>query len=105
MEVLNIDYVPGREIDKNLGIVKGQIVQSRHIGRDIMAELKNIVGGEIVSYTKMIDMAREKATERMIAEGEKLKADAIINVRYGTSAVTQGASEIFVYGTAVTLKK
>ncbi|MBW2998917.1 YbjQ family protein [Candidatus Woesearchaeota archaeon] len=88
-----------------LGIVKGSTVQSKHIGRDIMAGLKTIVGGEVKGYTEMLEDAREKATKRMIEEAESLKADAIINVRYTTSAVMQGMSEILVYGTAVKFKK
>ena len=104
MLVVNIDYVPGKDISHVLGLVKGEIVQSKNIGRDVMAGVKTIVGGEIKSYTDMISSAREVATKRMIEEAEKLGADAIINVRYGSSAVMSGAAEIIAYGTAVKLK-
>ena len=105
MKLVNIDYIPGEEIEEALGLVKGQIVQSKNIGRDFMAGLKTIVGGEIVSYTDMIALARKMATKRMVDEAESLGADAIINVRYGSSAVMGGAAEIIAYGTAVKLKK
>lgn len=105
MELVNIDYVPGYEITEALGIVKGQIVQSKNIGRDFMAGMKTIVGGEISSYTDMISLARQMATKRMVDEAENLGADAVINVRYGSSSVMNGAAEIIAYGTAVRLKK
>lgn len=105
MKLVNIDYIPGEEIEKSLGIVKGQIVQSKNIGRDFMAGMKGIVGGEISSYTDMISTARQIATKRMVDEAENLGADAIINVRYGSSSVMNGAAEIIAYGTAVKLKK
>ena len=104
MKLVNIDYVPGYEIKEALGIVKGQIVQSKNIGRDFMAGMKTIVGGEIVSYTEMISLARQMATKRMVDEAESLGADAVINVRYGSSSVMNGAAEIIAYGTAVKLK-
>lgn len=105
MKLVNIDYIPGYEIVEALGIVKGQIVQSKNIGRDFMAGMKTIVGGEITSYTDMISLARSMATKRMVDEAESLGADAIINVRYGSSSVMNGAAEIIAYGTAVKLKK
>ena len=105
MKLVNIDYVPGSEIEEALGLVKGQIVQSKNIGRDFMAGIKTIVGGEIVSYTDMISQARQMATKRMVDEAESLGADAIINIRYGSSTVMNGAAEIIAYGTAVKLKK
>jgi uncharacterized protein YbjQ (UPF0145 family) len=105
MKLVNIDYVPGYEITEALGIVKGQIVQSKNIGRDFMAGMKTIVGGEISSYTDMISLARQMATKRMVDEAENLGADAVINVRYGSSSVMNGAAEIIAYGTAVRLKK
>lgn len=104
MKLVNTDYIPGEEITEALGIVKGQIVQSKNIGRDFMAGMKTIVGGEIVSYTEMINAARQMATKRMVDEAESLGADAIINIRYGSSAVMNGAAEIIAYGTAVKLK-
>jgi len=105
MKLVSIDYIPGSEIVEALGIVKGQIVQSKNMGRDFMAGMKTIVGGEITSYTDMISLARSMATKRMVDEAESLGADAIINVRYGSSSVMNGAAEIIVYGTAVKLKK
>ena len=86
-----------------LGVVTGNVVQSKHVGRDIMAGLKTIFGGEIRGYTEMLTEARQKATGRAIAEAEAMGADAIVNVRFTTSAIMQGASEILVYGTAVKL--
>ena len=105
MKLVNIDYIPGEEIKEALGLVKGQVVQSKNIGRDFMAGMKTIVGGEIVGYTEMIKEARQIATKRMVDEAESLGADAIINVRYGSSQVMSSAAEIIAYGTAVTLKK
>ncbi len=105
MKLVNIDYIPGQEITECLGIVKGQIVQSKNIGRDFMAGMKTIVGGEITSYTEMIATARSMATKRMVDEANSLGADAIINIRYGSSSVMNGAAEIIAYGTAVKLKK
>ncbi len=105
MKLVNIDYIPGEEIEEALGIVKGQIVQSKNIGRDFMAGMKTIVGGEIKSYTDMISLARQMATKRMVEDAERLGADAIINIRFGSSSVMGGAAEIIAYGTAVKLKK
>lgn len=105
MIIVNTDHVVGHDIKESLGIVKGAIVQSKNIGRDFMAGMKTLVGGEISGYTKMISEARDIATKRMIEEAEKLEADAIVNVRYGSSAVMQGAAEIIAYGTAVKFKK
>ncbi|MBE5883788.1 MAG: YbjQ family protein [Lachnospiraceae bacterium] len=100
MQLLNIDYVPGREIEA-LGIVKGTVVQSKNIGKDFMAGMKTLVGGEIAGYTEMLIEARQIATKRMVDEANALGADAIVNVRYGSSAVMQGAAEVIAYGTAV----
>ncbi len=105
MKLVSIDYIPGEEIKEVLGIVKGQTVHSKNIGRDFMAGLKTIVGGEIVGYTEMIASARQIATKRMVDEAENLGADAIVGVRYGSSQVMTGAAEIIAYGTAVKLKK
>lgn len=102
MLLLNIDYVPGKEIEA-LGMVKGTVVQSKNIGRDFMAGMKTLVGGEIVGYTEMLIEARQIATKRMVDEAEALGADAIVNVRYGSAAVMQGAAEVIAYGTAVKL--
>ena len=104
MIITTTDYIPNKEVKEILGLVKGNTIRARHIGRDIMAGLKNIVGGEIKSYTQLLTSAREEAVNRMIEEATKLSADAIINIRFSTSAVMQGASEIMAYGTAVKLK-
>ena len=104
MKVVNIDYLPNEEITEVLGLVKGTMVQSKNIGHDFMAGLKTIVGGEIVSYTEMIKSARITATKRMIEEAEALGADAVINVRYGSSSVMANAAEVIAYGTAVKTK-
>ena len=93
MLLLNIDYVPGKEIEA-LGMVKGTVVQSKNIGRDFMAGMKTLVGGEIVGYTEMLIEARQIATKRMVDEAEALGADAVVNVRYGSAAVMQGAAEV-----------
>lgn len=100
MKLLNIDYIPGRDIEV-LGIVKGTVVHSKNIGRDFMAAMKTLVGGELVGYTQMLNEARQIAIKRMVDEAEALGADAVINVRYGTSSVVSGAAEIIAYGTAV----
>lgn len=100
MLLVTIDYIPGKELEV-LGIVKGTTVQSKHFGRDFMAGMKTLVGGEIVAYREMIEEARQIATKRMAEEAEALGADAVINVRYTSSSVMQGASEVVAYGTAV----
>ncbi|MGM9946563.1 YbjQ family protein [Floccifex sp.] len=105
MKLVNIDYLPGYEIVEALGIVKGQTVQSKNIGKDIGAGFKTIVGGELASYTDMLKEARQIATKRMVDEAESLGADAIINIRFGSSSVMSGAAEIIAYGTAVKIKK
>ena len=104
MVIVNTDYVTGKEILETLGIARGSTVRARNIGRDFFASLKNIVGGEINEYTKLQADAREEALQRMVADADKLGADAIVNVRMATSMVTQGAAEILVYGTAVKFK-
>jgi uncharacterized protein YbjQ (UPF0145 family) len=97
------DNVPNKEISEILGIARGSTVRARNIGRDIFAGLKNIIGGEIDEYTKLLAQSREQALQRMIQDAEKLGADAIINVRFTTSMVMQATSEILAYGTAVKL--
>lgn len=103
MTFSNLDYIPGAEIEV-LGLVKGSVVQSKHIGKDFLAGLKTIVGGEIKGYTEMISEARSIATSRMAQEAQALGADAVLNVRYGSSSVMDGAAEIIAYGTAVKIK-
>jgi len=104
MIITTTETVPGKNIKEILGIVKGNTIRARHIGSDIMAGLRQIVGGGIKGYTKMITDSREEAYDRMIGEAKKLKADAVVNVRFVTSEVMQGAAEILVYGTAVKFK-
>lgn len=100
MLLLNINYVPGKEIEA-LGIVKGNVVQSKNFGKDFMAGMKTLVGGEISSYTELLQEARQIATKRMVDEAESMGADAVISVCYGSSSLMQGAAEMIVYGTAV----
>lgn len=101
----NAEFIPGKAIESNLGIVRGNTVRARHLGRDIFAGLRNLVGGEVNEYTKLMAHAREHALQRMNEEAQKLGADAVINVRFTTAMVMQGCSEILVYGTAVKLKQ
>ena len=100
MLLLNIEYGPGREIEA-LGMVKGTVVQSKHVGKDFMAAMKTLVGGELTGYTEMLVEARQIATKRMVDEANALGADAVVGVTYGSSAVMQGAAEVIAYGTAV----
>ena len=104
MIITTSDQISEREIEKTIGLVKGEIVQSKHLGKDFMAGMKTIVGGELKGYTQMISDAREEATNRMIADAEAKGADAVVGVRFGSSDIMQGAAEILVYGTAVKLK-
>lgn len=105
MQFSTTPEIPGKIISKNLGIVAGNVVQSKHAGRDMMAGLKSIIGGEIVGYTEMLADARDIAIERMVYEAQKRGADAIVNVRFTTSAIMANASEILAYGTAVKLQE
>ena len=100
MKLVSIDTYPGKEIEV-LGMVKGTIVQTKNVGRDFMAGMKTLVGGEIVGYTEMLNEARQIATKRMVDEAEQLGADAVIGIKFGSSMVMQGAAEILAYGTAV----
>jgi Uncharacterized conserved protein len=104
MIITTTDFIPGKEIAEVIDIARGSTVRARNIGRDIFAGLKNIIGGEIDEYTKLMADSREHAIDRMIADARTLNADAIINVRFMTSMVMQGTSEILAYGTAVKLK-
>ena len=100
MILVNTDYITGKELE-TLSLVKGSTIQSKHIGKDITQSFKTLVGGELKAYNEMMNEARALATKRMVAEAEALGADAIVNVRYASSAVMQGAAEVIVYGTAV----
>lgn len=100
MKLVSIETIPGQNFEI-IGVVKGTIVQSKNFGRDFMAGMKTLVGGEIVGYTEMLTEARQIATKRMVDEAEQLGADAIVGVRYSSSAIMQGAAEVMAYGTAV----
>ena len=104
MKLLSIEYIPDTKIEA-LGMVKGTIVQTKNIGRDFMAGMKTLVGGEIVGYTEMLNEARQIAVKRMVDEAKELGADAIIGVKYGSSTVMSGAAEVIAYGTAVKIVK
>ncbi len=101
MLLTNIESIPGKSIVAHYGLVSGSTVRAKNVGRDILAGLKNIVGGELKGYTELLGNAREEAMDRMIAQAQELGANAVINVRFSTSSVAQGAAEIYVYGTAV----
>ncbi|WP_409336611.1 YbjQ family protein [Eubacterium sp. F2] len=103
MLIVNTDYITGKELEM-LGMVRGSTIQSKNIGRDFTQGLKGLVGGELGAYTDMMNKARDIATQRMTKEAEALGADAVINVRYATSAIMQGAAEVMAYGTAVKYK-
>ena len=103
MIVVSTDFVPGKEVKEALGLVRGNTIQAKHIGKDIVAGFRQVVGGEIREYTEMLSEAREIALKRMIEKAEKLGADAVINVRFMTSTVMASAAEILAYGTAVKL--
>ncbi len=104
MLISNMEIVPGKTIVKHLGLVQGSTVRAKHIGRDLMAGLKNIVGGELKGYTELLEDARQEAVARMQAQAESIGANAVLNVRFSTSSVAQGAAELFAYGTAVVLE-
>ena len=104
MIIVNTDFIPGKTIKKTLGLCRGNTIRARHIGRDITAALKNVVGGEIRDYTKMMAESREQALDRMVQEAEGIGANAILNVRFTTSMIMQSASEILAYGTAVVVE-
>jgi uncharacterized protein YbjQ (UPF0145 family) len=101
MILTTIESVPGKQIVEHFGIVSGSTVRAKHIGKDILAGLKNIVGGELKGYTELLQESRDEATNRMIEQAKQFGANAVINIRYATSSVAQGAAELYVYGTAV----
>ena len=102
--VSNLEIVPGRRVRTHLGLVQGSTVRSKHAGKDILASLKNIVGGELRAYTELMQEAREEATQRMVAQATSIGANAVLNVRYQATSITMGAAEILAYGTAVVLE-
>ena len=104
MILTNVETIPGRTVVEHYGLVQGSTIRAKHVGRDIMASLKNIIGGELTGYTELLRESRAQATERMVAQAEELGANAIINVRFATSSVAQGAAELLAYGTAVRIE-
>ncbi|MCG7905601.1 MAG: YbjQ family protein [Candidatus Thiodiazotropha taylori] len=104
MLVTNIEILPDKRIIEHLGLVQGSSVRAKHVGRDIMAGLKNIFGGELKGYTELLQESRAEAMERMIEQAEAVGANAVLNVRFSTSSVAAGAAELFAYGTAVVLE-
>ena len=101
MILSTLEYVPGRTVTRHLGVVQGSTVRAKQIGKDILAGFKNIVGGELKAYTELLSQAREEAVQRMQQQAEAAGANAILNIRFATSSVAQGAAELFAYGTAV----
>ncbi|HSQ85094.1 MAG TPA: YbjQ family protein [Desulfobacterales bacterium] len=101
MIITNIETVPGKNIIEHFGLVAGSTIRAKHVGRDIMASLKNLVGGELKGYTQLLQESRQQALDRMVDQARQLGANAIINVRFSTSSVAQGAAELYAYGTAV----
>lgn len=99
--ISNTETIPGRRIVEFYGVATGSTVRAKHLGKDILAGLKNLVGGELKSYTELLSEARQEATQRMIAEAQSMGANAVVNVRFSTSSISQGAAELFAYGTAV----
>jgi uncharacterized protein YbjQ (UPF0145 family) len=99
-----MEIIPGKHVKEHLGLVQGSTVRTKHFGRDLMAGIKNIFGGELRGYTELLQEAREEAVERMTKQAEAVGANAVLNVRFSTSSVTQGAAELFAYGTAVILE-
>ena len=104
MLLTTLEIVPGKTITKHLGLVQGSTVRAKHVGRDIMAGFKNVFGGELKGYTELLQESREEAIDRMKQQAQSIGANAILNIRFSTSSITQGASELFAYGTAVILE-
>lgn len=104
MLISNLEIVPGRRVVEHLGLVQGSSVRAKHVGRDLMASLKNLLGGELKGYTELLQESREEAMQRMQQQAQAVGANAILNVRFSTSSIAQGAAEIYVYGTAVILE-
>jgi len=101
MILTNIEIIPGKSIVEHYGLVQGNSIRAKHIGRDIMAGLKNVIGGELKGYTELLSESRQEATERMIKQAKDFGANAVVNVRFSTSSIAAGAAEMYVYGTAV----
>ena len=103
MLLSNLEIVPGKRVAKHLGLVQGSTVRAKHVGKDLFASLKNIVGGELKAYTELLQESRDEALARMVKQAQAVGANAVLNVRFATSSITQGAAELFAYGTAVVL--
>ena len=101
MLIHNTDFVPGHRIRESLGIVRGSTIRAKHLGKDILAGFKNLVGGELKAYTELLQESRQEAQDRMVEQARAMGANAVVNVRFATSSVAQGAAELFAYGTAV----
>ena len=104
MIITNIETVPGKTIVEHFGLVSGNTIRAKHVGRDLMASLKNLVGGELKGYTQLLNESRRQALARMLEQARQLGANAVVNVRFSTSSVAQGAAELYAYGTAVRVK-
>jgi len=104
MILTNLEIVPGKTITKHYGLVQGNTIRAKHVGRDFMAGLKNIFGGELKGYTELLAESRQEATDRMVEQAQFLGANAVLNIRFSTSSITQGAAELYAYGTAVTVE-
>jgi uncharacterized protein YbjQ (UPF0145 family) len=104
MLLSNVEIIPGKRVVKHLGLVQGSTVRAKHVGKDLLAGLKNIVGGELKGYTELLQESREEAVARMVKQAEAVGANAVLNVRFATSSITQGAAELLAYGTAVVLE-
>lgn len=105
MLLTNLEVVPGRRVIEHLGLVQGSTVRAKHAGKDIVAGIKNVFGGELKAYTELLQESREEALQRMVAQAEALDANAVLNIRFSTSSIAQGAAELFAYGTAVRLEE
>jgi uncharacterized protein YbjQ (UPF0145 family) len=105
MLLTNLEVVPGRRVIEHLGLVQGSTVRAKHAGKDILAGIKNVFGGELKAYTELLTESREEAIQRMVAQAEALNANAVLNIRFSTSSIAQGAAELFAYGTAVRLEE
>ncbi|MGH1428800.1 MAG: YbjQ family protein [Arenicella sp.] len=105
MLLSNLEVLPNKRVVKHLGLVQGSTVRAKHVGKDILSSLKNVLGGELKAYTDLMQEARDEATQRMVAQAESVGANAVLNIRFATSSVAQGAAELFAYGTAVVLEE
>lgn len=104
MIVSNLEVVPGKRVQKHLGLVQGSSVRAKHVGRDIMASFKNVFGGELKGYTELLQESRQEAYDRMLEQAKATGANAVLNIRFSTSSIAAGAAELFAYGTAVILE-